>query len=172
MNIKSVSNDPQYSFLAKLMHWGFVLIFIYGLIKQIDNVNQLEDNNLLKFEVLFALAFLSLLAIRFLYMRKTQQSSLPECAPKSQKLAAKIVHFGMYICLATIPFSGLIIALLFWLGLKDGVLINIVIGAHEFSASLLYWLIGIHFLASIYHRFKKDGVWASMVPFWKENNSD
>ena len=82
MNIKK----PKYSFLAKLMHWGFVLIFIYGLIKQIDNINQLEDNNLLKFEVLFALAFLSLLAIRFLYMRKTQQSSLPEKTPKSQKI--------------------------------------------------------------------------------------
>ena len=62
-------NNPKYSFLAKLMHWGFVLIFIYGLIKQIDNVNQLEDNNLLKFEVLFALTFLSLLAIRFFYMK-------------------------------------------------------------------------------------------------------
>ena len=168
MNIKK----PKYSFLAKLMHWGFVLIFIYGLIKQIDNINQLEDNNLLKFEVLFALTFLSLLAIRFFYMKKTQQSSLPEHSPKSQKFAAKVVHSGMYICLAAIPFSGLIIALLFWLDLKDGILINVVIGAHEFSASLLYWLIGIHFLAAIYHRLKKDGVWASMVPFWKENNSD
>ncbi len=62
-------NNPKYSFLAKLMHWGFVLIFIYGLIKQIDNINQLEDNNLLKFEVLFALTFLSLLTIRYFYMR-------------------------------------------------------------------------------------------------------
>ena len=28
------------------------------------------------------------------------------------------------------------------------------------------------FLAVIYHRLKKDEVWASMVPFWKENNLD
>ena len=66
-----------------------MFIFIYALIKQIDNLNQLEDVNLLRFEVMFALTFLSLLAIRFFYMRKTQKSSLPEQTPKSQKLAAK-----------------------------------------------------------------------------------
>ncbi len=87
-----------------------MFLFIYALIKQIDNLNQLEDVNLLRFEVMFALTFLSLLAIRFFYMRKTQpQTSLPEQTPKSQKLAAKIVHYGMYICLAAIPFSGLIL---------------------------------------------------------------
>ena len=170
MDIKIRSTNIQFSSLAKLMHWGFVIIFLYALLKQIDSLNQLEDDNLLKFEVLFALTFLSLLAIRFFYMRKTQKSSLPENTPKSQKLAAKIVHLGMYICLAAIPFSGLIIGLLFWLGLKDGVLINIVIGIHEFAVSLIYWLIGIHVVAAIYHRLRKDGVWSSMVPFWKEHN--
>ena len=152
------------------MHWGFVLLFIYAVLKQIESINQLEDGSLLKFEVVFAIVFLLLLAIRFFYMKKTQQSSLPEQTPEPQKLAAKIVHYGMYICLAAIPFSGLIIGLLFWLDLKDGLLINLIIGIHEFSVSLLYWLIGIHVVAAIYHRLRKDGVWSSMVPFWKENN--
>jgi cytochrome b561 len=74
----------------------------------------------------------------------------------------------MYICLAAIPLSGLMIGLLFWLELKDGMLINIVIEAHELAVSIIYWLIGIHILAAIYHRLKKDGVWSSMVPLWKE----
>jgi len=34
------------------MHWGFVLLFIYGLLKQIDELNQLKDEALLKFEVI------------------------------------------------------------------------------------------------------------------------
>jgi len=170
MNIKNRNDNTNYSSIAKLMHWGFVFIFLYGLLKQIDSLNQLEDDNLLRFETLFALAFLSLLAIRVFYMRKTQQSSLPEQTPKSQKLAAKIVHFGMYICLAAIPFSGLIIGFLFWVDLKDGLLINIVISVHEFAVSVIYWLIGLHIVAATYHRLKKDGVWSSMVPFWKENN--
>ena len=159
---------PKFSYFAKLMHWGFVLLFIYAVLKQIESINQLEDGSLLKFEVVFAIVFLLLLAIRFFYMKKTQQSSLPEQTPEPQKLAAKIVHTGMYICLAAIPLSGLMIGLLFWLELKDGMLINIVIEAHEFAVSIIYWLIGIHILAAIYHRLKKDGVWSSMVPLWTE----
>jgi cytochrome b561 len=159
---------PKFSYFAKLMHWGFVLLFIYAVLKQIESINQLEDGSLLKFEMVFAIVFLLLLAIRFFYMKKTQQSSLPEQTPEPQKLAAKIVHTGMYICLAAIPLSGLMIGLLFWLELKDGMLINTVIEAHEFAVSIIYWLIGIHILAAIYHRLKKDGVWSSMVPLWKE----
>ena len=159
---------PKFSYFAKLMHWGFVLLFIYAVLKQIESINQLEDGSLLKFEVVFAIVFLLLLAIRFFYMKKTQQSSLPEQTPEPQKLAAKIVHTGMYICLAAIPLSGLMIGLLFWLELKDGMLINIVIEAHEFAVSVIYWLIGIHIVAATYHRLKKDGVWSSMVPVWKE----
>ena len=48
----------KFSSLAKLMHWGFVFLFIYGLLKQIDSLNQLEDASLLKFEVVFASVFL------------------------------------------------------------------------------------------------------------------
>ena len=152
------------------MHWGFVLLFIYGLLKQIDSINQLENSSVLRFEILFAIVFLSLLVIRFIYMRKTHESSLPESTPKSQKIAAKIVHFGMYFCLAAIPLTGLLIGYLFSLGFKDGFLINLIIGAHEFSVAIIYWLIGIHVLAATYHRLKRDGVWSSMVPFFKEKN--
>ena len=168
MNLKTESINKNFSSFAKLLHWGFVILFLYGLLKQIDSINQLEDENLLMFEVIFALAFLLLLIIRFVYMKTTQQSSIPEHTPKSQKLAAKIVHNGMYICLVAIPLSGLMIGLLFWLDLKDGILINIVIEAHEFAVSIIYWLIGIHIVAATYHRLKKDGVWSSMVPVWKE----
>ena len=160
--------NAKFSSIAKLMHWGFVVLFVYGLLKQIDSLNQLEDSNLLKFEVVFASVFLFLLLIRFVYMKTTQQSSLPESTPKPQIMAAKIVHSAMYTCLALIPFTGLLIGLLFWLGLKEELLINLVIGAHELSVSIIYWFIGLHILAAVYHRLKNDGVWSSMVPFWKE----
>ena len=155
------------------MHWGFVLLFIYGLLKQIDELNQLKDEALLKFEVIFAVIFILLLLIRFVYMRTTQKTSLPQSTPRSQVIAAKVVHSGMYICLALIPLTGLLIGLLFWLGLEDGFLINLVVGSHELVVSLIYWLIGLHILAASYHRLKKDGVWSSMVPFFKEvSNAD
>jgi len=151
------------------MHWGFVLLFIYGLLKQIDELNQLKDEALLKFEVIFAVIFILLLLIRFIYMKTTQKTSLPQSTPRSQVIAAKVVHSGMYVCLALIPLTGLLIGLLFWLGLEDGFLINLVVGSHELAVSLIYWLIGLHILAASYHRLKKDGVWTSMVPFWKED---
>ena len=170
MNNTNLDSKSNFSSIAKFMHWGFVLLFIYGLLKQIDELNQLEDKALLQFEIIFATVFVLLLLIRFIYMKTTQKSSLPDSTPKSQLLAARVVHYGMYACLALIPLTGLLIGLLFWLGFEDGFLINTVVEVHEFSVSVIYWLIGLHILAAIFHRLKNDGVWSSMVPFLKEKN--
>ena len=172
MNNTNLDSKSNFSSMAKFMHWGFVLLFIYGLLKQIDELNQLEDKALLQFEVIFATVFVLLLLIRFIYMKTTQKSSLPDSTPKSQLLAARVVHYGMYACLALIPLTGLLIGLLFWLGFEDGFLINTVVEVHEFSVSVIYWLIGLHILAAIFHRLKNDGVWSSMVPFLKEKSHE
>ena len=168
MNNTNLDSKSNFSSIAKFMHWGFVLLFIYGLLKQIDELNQLEDKALLQFEVIFATVFVLLLLIRFIYMKTTQKSSLPDSTPKSQLLAARVVHYGMYACLALIPLTGLLIGLLFWLGFEDGFLINTVVEVHEFSVSVIYWLIGLHILAAIFHRLKNDGVWSSRLPFLTE----
>ena len=161
-------NKKKYSFIAKFWHWGFVLLFIYGVAKQVDDIEQLEDRFFFQFEIVFALLFLFLLVIRFVYMSKTQETSLPDDTPKSQKIAARIVHLGMYVSLAGTAITGLLIGLFFWLGFKDGLFIDFLTAIHSFVVNALYWLIGIHIIAAIYHRLKKDGVWTSMVPFFKE----
>ena len=159
----------DFSLIAKIFHWSFVILFAYGISKQIDNINQLEDLALLKFEVAFAFLFILFLVVRFFYMTRTQKSSLPQNTPKIQKIAAKSVHYGMYIGMISIALSGLVIGFLYWLGLKSGMIINIIIGWHETSVSVVYWLIGIHLIGAIYHRLKDDGVWNSMVPILKSN---
>ena len=161
-------NNSQYSKLAKLFHWGFVLLFAYGVAKQVEDINQLEDNALFRFEIIFALIFLFLLIIRLIYMKTTQKTSLPEDTPRIQKISAKIVHNGMYALLAGTALSGLAIGFLFWIELKEGILIDIIIIIHELNVNLLYLFIGIHILAATFHRLKRDGVWSSMVPFLKE----
>lgn len=161
-------NKKQYTFLAKFWHWGFVLLFIYGVAKQVDEIEQLEDKFFFQFEIVFALLFLFLLVIRFVYMNKTQETSLPEDTPKIQKLAARFVHLGMYTSLAGTAITGLLIGLFFWLGFKEGMFIEFLTVMHSFIVNALYWLIGIHIVAAVYHRLKKDGVWSSMVPFLKE----
>ena len=95
---------------------------------------------------------------------------MPTDTPKLQNIAAKTVHYGMYICLAAIPISGLMIALVFWLDYKSGFLIETIVGIHEFLITLFYWLIAAHVLGALYHRLIKDGVWSSMVPIWKEES--
>ena len=172
MKMKNNFNSyPKYSLLAKCLHWSFVVLFAYGIYKQVEDLSDLEDLSLLKFEIFFAFIFLLFLAFRFVYMTKTQRSSLPENTPKAQKLAAKLVHFSMYFCLFGIVSSGLMIGFLYWFGIKVGNLIEFSIFIHESFFSIIYWLISIHVIASIYHRFKQDGVWNSMVPFLKENKT-
>ena len=73
MDKTNIDSKPRFSSSAKLMHWGFVLLFIYALLKQIDELNQLEDAALLRFEVIFAGVFVLLLLIRFVYMKTTQK---------------------------------------------------------------------------------------------------
>ena len=49
---------------------------------------------------------------------------------------------------------------------------RIAIGLHEFSAFLSYITIGIHVVASLYSRFKGEGVWNAMVPIWQESKKN
>ena len=101
-------------------------------------------------------------------MSKTQVSSLPEDTSVLQKRAAKVVHLCLYVNLAAIPITGLLIGIFYWMGLS-ALIIGLTVSLHEFSISTMYWLIAIHVAAAIYHRFKHDGVWSSMVPFLKES---
>lgn len=158
----------KYSFLAKSLHWSFVFIFIYGIYKQVDDINQLNDISLLRFEMIFASIFLLLLVLRFIYMTKTQVSSIPEHTHKIQKIASKVVHLGMYVSMSLIALTGLIIGALYYFGLKEEFIVESFLEIHGICVLACYWLIGLHLLGAIYHRFKKDGVWNSMVPFLKE----
>ena len=119
-------NNSSYSKLAKFFHWGFVFLFIYGVAKQVDDISQLQDNDFFRFEIIFALIFLFLLVTRFIYMKITQKTSIPEDAPKIQKIAAKIIHNGMYLLLFITVLSGLTIGYLYWLDSKDSYLIKII----------------------------------------------
>ena len=165
-----VQQRKQHSVLAKTFHWFFVLIFGYGVYKQIENKDQLNDFELLKSEIFFALIFLIFILFRFIYMKKVYKTALPSNTPKIQLMAAKLVHISMYFVLSGIAVSGLGIGFLFWLGYKNGLFIEIIIWLHELLFSTVVWLICFHISAAIYHRVQNDFVWSSMVPFMKESD--
>ena len=156
--------------LAKFIHWTFTLLYAYGIFKQVDDLNELEDASLLNFEILFATIFLIIVLIRYFYMKDTPALlGAHEDVPKGHLFIAKTVHRLVYFSLIMLPTTGLLIAGLFNLGMEG---IEVAIALHEFSAFLSYTVIALHIGASLYSRFKGEGIWNAMVPLWKETEKN
>ena len=148
----------------------FIILYAYGIFKQLDDISQLEDKGLLVFEVAFASVFLLIVILRFSYMRKFGTFiGANEPIPMAHKFLARSILVSMYACLVLLPLSGLVIAGLFSLGIVEGQMQNIALLVHEFSADFSYLLIVLHIMAAVWSRIKGDGVWASMVPVFKES---
>ena len=156
--------------LAKFIHWIFTLLYAYGIFKQVDDLNELEDASLLNFEILFATIFLIIVLIRYFYMKDTPALlGAHEDVSKGHLFIAKTVHRLVYLSLIMLPTTGLLIAGLFNLGMEG---IDVAIALHEFSAFLSYIVIALHVGASLYSRFKGEGIWNAMVPIWKETGKN
>ena len=94
-----------------------------------------------------------------------------EPVPTAHRYLAKGIHASMYLCLAVLPLSGLLIAGLFTQGGKEGPLQDFALGLHEMSASMSYVLIVMHVGAAMWSRVKGEGIWTSMVPILKEDGA-
>ncbi|MEC7228693.1 MAG: cytochrome b/b6 domain-containing protein [Candidatus Thermoplasmatota archaeon] len=158
--------------LAKFIHWSFVLLYTYGIIKQVDDLSSLGNARLLLFEVGFATLFLVIVLARYFYMRRfetLQGSTVP--VHVIHKRFARLVHVSMYICLILLPVTGLLIAGLYSQGYtvnatpdEPQTVMDFALDLHGLAADLSYFLIFLHISAAIYSRFKGEGVWSSMVP--------
>ena len=152
--------------LAKFIHWSFSILYAYGIFKQVGDLSELEDPALLNFEILFAVAFLVVVFIRYSYMKDTETLLGANIEiRKGHLFIAKSVHRLVYFTLVMLPLTGLLIAGLFSIGAGG---IELAIGLHEFSAFLSYALIVVHVGASFYSKLKGEGIWNAMTPVWKE----
>ena len=155
----------HHSVLGKTFHWCFIVLYAYGIFKQIDELEELEDSALLAFEVAFAIVFLGIVMIRYYYMRRFETFlGATEPVPLAHRYLAKGIHTSMYLCLAILPLSGLLIASLFTQGVKDGPLQDFALALHEISASLSYVLIAIHVGAAMWSRVKGCLLYTSPSP--------
>ncbi len=154
--------------LAITIHWTFSILYAYGIFKQVEDLEELEDASLLNFEILFAIVFLVIVMLRFFYMKdaKTLLGAHDEMH-RGHLFIAKATHKMVYFSLIMLPTTGLLIAAIINAGLPG---MAIAIALHELSAFLSYITIGIHVAASLYSRFKGEGVWNAMVPVWRENS--
>ena len=159
-----------HTFLAKLMHWTFIPLYAYGIFKQVGDLNKLEDPSVHNFEILFATVFLIIVLLRYFYMKDTPTLlGAHDDIRKGHLFIAKTVHGLVYFSLIMLPTTGLLIAALF--SLEAGG-VEVAIGIHEFSAFLSYVVIALHVMATLYSRFKSEGLWNAMVPVWKETRKN
>jgi len=162
--------------LAKFIHWTFILLYLYGIVKQVNELEDLEDNQLLLFEIAFATVFLIIVILRYSYMRRFKTfRGATEPVHIVHYYFARIVHRAMYACFLLLPLTGLIIAGLYTQGYTENAtpdeeqtIMDIVLDLHGAVADLSYMLIILHIAAAIYSRIKGEGVWSSMVPVLKE----
>ncbi len=155
-----------HTFLAKLIHWTFIPLYAYGIFKQVDGLNQLDDASFLNFEILFATVFLIIVLLRYFYMKDTPALlGAHDDVHKGHLFIAKTLHRLVYFSLIMLPTTGLVIAGIVSLDLGG---VEIAVAIHEFSADLSYVVIALHVGATIYSRFKGEGLWNAMVPIWKE----
>ena len=161
---------------AKFIHWTFILLYLYGIVKQVNELEDLEENQLLLFEIAFATVFLIIVILRYSYMRRFNTfQGATEPVHIVHYYFARIVHRAMYACFILLPLTGLIIAGLYTQGYNENAtpdeeqtIMDIVLDLHGAVADLSYMLIILHIGAAIYSRIKGEGVWSSMVPVLKE----
>tara|TARA_B100002052_G_scaffold268145_1_gene266562 strand:+ start:734 stop:1300 length:567 start_codon:yes stop_codon:yes gene_type:complete len=160
--------ENSHTRLAKTIHWTFSFLYAYGIFKQVEDLEELEDASLLNFEIFFAVVFLVIVMLRFLYMKdaKTLLGAHDEMH-KGHLFIAKATHRLVYFSLIMLPTTGLLIAGILNAGVPG---LDIAIALHELSAFLSYITIGIHVAASVYSRYKGEGVWNAMVPLWREDS--
>ena len=169
--------QKSHTTLAKVIHWLFVILYVYGIFKQVNELEDLEDSGLLLFEVIFASFFLLIVLIRYFYMRRFETFlGASEPVHIVHYYFARTVHKAMYACFILLPLTGLMIAGLYNQGYtvnatpdEEQTIMDVVLDLHGAVADLSYMLIFLHIGAAIYSRIKGEGVWSSMVPILKED---
>ena len=164
---------------AKFIHWLFIVLYVYGIFKQVNQLEDLEDNQLLLFEIIFASIFLIIVILRYSYMRRFKTFlGAREPVHIVNYYFARSVHKAMYACFILLPLTGLIIAGLYSQGYTENAtpdeeqtVMDLVLDIHGAVADLSYMLILLHIAAAIYSRLKGEGVWSSMVPILKEKKA-
>lgn len=98
-NFKTKQDKTGYSGLAKVFHWSFVAIFAYGIYKQVDNISQLGDSALLRFEVILAAVFFNP-ARRAFFIHVQYTNVVPTreygCVTKTRGKSCALRHVYLY----------------------------------------------------------------------------
>jgi cytochrome b561 len=155
--------------VAKILHWSTTALLLFAYIANGDVTNALRDPAAMRMEAYFGLGILAVFAARFVWMQRFNggASRLSEAAPVWEHRLSRLAHHSIYLCVAAIVITGLLIpAALAW-GTPPWV--DAAREVHEFVANLTLVIIGAHVAAALWHKLvRRDGVWESIgTPWWQ-----
>lgn len=173
----------RYGALSQALHWltaiAVLIAFVYGPGGSEERVYAASRDVDRQLHESLGLAVLALVAIRLAWRAFDTRPGPPQGA-RWMDLAAKALHFVLYLLLFAVPLSAITGA---WLEghpltLLGGVQIapwfaksheagKQIAELHAWLGDTLIWLAGFHALAGLLHHFVlKDGVLRSMLPRW------
>ncbi|WP_047551087.1 cytochrome b [Methylotenera sp. G11] len=177
-------SNPRYPKAVVIIHWlttglillGLTLIFIRDLIE--GKPARLWMLSIHKF---IGLLVPALLMLRVLFVIKYRKHFPDHELDLFSKVAAKTVHFALYLSLLVIPLLGWAqvsakgqpVNFLGFIHLpalvsEDMDMAETLADWHEWAAYILLALIFMHALAALWHHyFKKDNVLRAMAPIFK-----
>lgn len=174
------NTENQYGFIAKLLHWSIAII-IFGLITVgfIMSSMQPSDAKWQLYGMHKATGFIILLLVLFrIFWRIINITVMPPVGiPFWQMIASRLAHYGLYVCMLTMPLSGTFMSLyaehnidvfgMFTLQAfeeKNLPLAKILHDIHFTTIWILCALITLHILAALYHHFiRKDNTLLRMI---------
>jgi cytochrome b561 len=102
---------------------------------------------------------------------------LPSSVPAWERVASRVSHLALYTCMLVMPLSGYIasnfskygvklfnVILLPPWGIDDKRIYAVFNTTHVATSYLLVGLIALHVIAAVRHAFRRDGVFARMLP--------
>jgi cytochrome b561 len=102
---------------------------------------------------------------------------LPSFVPTWERVASRVSHLGLYICMLVMPSSGYIasnfskygvklfnVVLLPPWGIDDKQIYAVFNTTHVATSYLFVGLIVLHVFAAVRHAFRRDGAFARMLP--------
>ncbi len=180
-SLSQTGHSPRYSRAARVLHWLTVLLVFTtipaGLIMVQEGLPRAQQDALFLFHKNIGPIILLLVALRLALRLISPPPPLPATVPALQALAARAVHWLLYIVLVAMVISGIVrvqaggFPMEVWDPLLGGMvgkneaLAKSASGFHELAKTVLILLIAVHIGAAALHGLiKRDGVFRRMWP--------
>jgi len=177
-------HQPRYTRTAIVLHWLIAVavfaqvslgLWMIGIPKAPPGIRAYWFNVHKSIGITIGL----LVIVRLLWRLRHRPPALPDTVPRWQRIAAKVSHYGLYVCMIVLPLSGYLgssftkypikyfgYALPHW-GWEAPALKELMSQVHLVTACIFILLIVLHVSAALKHRFvSRDGVFERMFPLF------